>query len=368
MARAGRWLPSRARGLRHPAVAWTYTLPVWILLCAGDDLVRAGGRVSVDAPAAGRRHRLLLAPTRSEAAVRAASVIVLAAAGTLWMRDTIDLLRFMVALLGRLPFVTPVYAYPALIAAAGLMIVPPFFAAAASPTPLLRPSLATGLALAAVAVTSIAAWLAPAYTYEQPLRRYARVIQEPGAAHRGVAGRLARTGARPWRRRARRLDHVGSGSHEHSVGPPRRSRSSSAPRPRLSVPHRRLDRRLLRRADRGCHRHQPSRHGAPQGTVHVRLLRPPRRHRPGPQQPARRRCAPAAGRPPSSRPPPEGIAWEATFAAPPRSSSPPCGSPSRPAASPAAPAGSGCPRGCPRTAWSGPPGPPGSRPVRSAAA
>ena len=32
MARAGRWIPSRARGLRHPAVAWTYTLPLWIVL------------------------------------------------------------------------------------------------------------------------------------------------------------------------------------------------------------------------------------------------------------------------------------------------------------------------------------------------
>ena len=143
-----------------PAAAYLWTLP---LLAAG--------------------HRLLLAPTRSDAAVRAASVIVLAASGTLWMRDTIDLLHFLVALLGRMPFVTPVYAYPALIAAAGLMVVPPLFAAVASATPLLRPSLATGLTLAAVAITSIAAWMAPAYTYEQPLRRYARVIQEPGAAH-----------------------------------------------------------------------------------------------------------------------------------------------------------------------------------------
>jgi hypothetical protein len=143
-----------------PAAAYLWTLP---LLAAGIVLA--------------------LTPVRSEAAVRAASVAVLAVAGTLWMRDTINLLHFMVALLGRMPFITPVYAYPALIATAGLMVIPPFLAAAASPAPLLRPSLATGLALAAVAGTSIAAWLAPAYTYEQPLRRYARVIQEPGAAN-----------------------------------------------------------------------------------------------------------------------------------------------------------------------------------------
>lgn len=183
MARAGRWIPSRARGVRHPAVAWTYTLPVWILLALAMTWLAPGAAYLWTLPLLAAGIALLIAPTRSEAAVRAASVVILAAAATLWMRDTIDLLRFMVAVLGRLPFITPVYAYPALIAAAGLMIVPPFFAAAASPAPLLRPSLVTGLALAAVAVTSISAWMAPAYTYEQPLRRYARVIQEPGAAN-----------------------------------------------------------------------------------------------------------------------------------------------------------------------------------------
>lgn len=32
MTRLGRWLPARAQGLRHPAVVWTYTLPLWIVL------------------------------------------------------------------------------------------------------------------------------------------------------------------------------------------------------------------------------------------------------------------------------------------------------------------------------------------------
>ena len=181
MARAGRWIPSRAHGLRHPAVAWTYTLPVWILLSLAITWLAPAAAYLWTLPLLAAGIALLVAPTRSDAAVRAASVVVLAASATLWMRDTIDLLRFLVALLGRMPFVTPVYAYPALIAAAGLMIVPPFFAAVASATPLLRPALATGVTLAAVAVTSIAAWMAPAYTHEQPLRRYARVIQEPGA-------------------------------------------------------------------------------------------------------------------------------------------------------------------------------------------
>jgi hypothetical protein len=182
MARAGRWIPSRARGLRHPAVAWTYTLPVWTALSLAMTWFVPAAAYLWTLPLLAAGLVLLLAPPANVAAVRAASVVVLAVAATLWMRDTIDLLRFMVALFGRLPILTPVYAYPALIALAGLMIAPPFVAAAASPVPLLRPTLATALALTIVAVTSIAAWMAPAYTYEQPLRRYARVVQEPGAS------------------------------------------------------------------------------------------------------------------------------------------------------------------------------------------
>jgi hypothetical protein len=94
----------------------------------------------------------------------------------------VDLLRFMVAIFGRMPFITPVFVYPALIAAAGIMLVPPFFAATARPVALARPSLTTALLMAAVAVTFLATWMAPAYTYEQPLRRYVRAIQEPGAS------------------------------------------------------------------------------------------------------------------------------------------------------------------------------------------
>lgn len=182
MARAGRWIPSRARGVRHPAVAWTYILPVWVVLTLLMTWFAPAAAYLWTLPLLTAGLVLIVAPPANIAAVRAASVVVLAVAGTLWLRETIDLLRFMVAVFGRLPVITPVYAYPALIALAGLMVAPPFFAAAASPVPLLRPALITALALAAVASTGIAAWMAPAYTQEQPLRRYARAIQEPGAA------------------------------------------------------------------------------------------------------------------------------------------------------------------------------------------
>ena len=54
------------------------------------------------------------------------SIVVLAVAATLWLRDTVELFRFLVAVFGRLPIVTPVFVYAALLAAAGVMIVPPF--------------------------------------------------------------------------------------------------------------------------------------------------------------------------------------------------------------------------------------------------
>lgn len=181
MARAGRWIPVRARGLRHPAVAWTYTLPAWILLALAILWFAPSAAYLWTVPLLSAGLLLAVIPPRSAAALRIASLVILAVCATLWLRDTVDVLRFAVAVLGRLSFITPVFVYPALIAVAGLMVVPPLFAATSTQVPLLRPTLPTAIALAAVAGTLLAAWLAPAYTAEQPLRRYVRAIQEPGA-------------------------------------------------------------------------------------------------------------------------------------------------------------------------------------------
>lgn len=181
MARAGRWIPARARGLRHPAVAWTYALPAWIVLALVMLWFAPAAAYLWTIPLAFAGLLLLVIPSRRSAALRIASLVILAVSATLWLREMVDVLRFMVAVLGRMPFVTPVYVYAGLMAVAGLMILPPLFAATATQVPLLRPALPTGLALAAVAGTLLAAWLAPAYTREQPLRRHVRAIQEPGA-------------------------------------------------------------------------------------------------------------------------------------------------------------------------------------------
>ena len=136
-----------------------------------------------------------ITPPAKRAGVRAASVVVLAVAGTLWLRDTVDLLRFIVAVFGRLPS-----------RHAGLRLRGDHGRRGADARaavhrrdrharPLLRPSLMTALLLLAVSVTAGAARTSrPAYTYEQPLRRYVRALQEAAAPARRLGGRVGRAG------------------------------------------------------------------------------------------------------------------------------------------------------------------------------
>jgi len=181
-SRAGALLPSRAHGARHPVFVWTVALPLWIALA---------GLVAAVAPAAGYLWTLpllfagvglLVVPVANVHAVRLISVVVLAVSGTLWLRDAYELLHFLVALLGRLPILTPVWLYAALMLAAGAMVVPPFVSAVAATRPLVRPMLGTALLLAAVAIAGGFAYAAPAYTYAQPQRRAARIFVEPNAS------------------------------------------------------------------------------------------------------------------------------------------------------------------------------------------
>ena len=182
MTRAGRWIPARAHGLRHPSVVWTYTLPLWIAMAVGLVWMAPGAAYLWTLPLFAAGVLLSVTPPSAAVFVRIASVVILAVSATLWMRDTLQLLRFMVALFGRLPLVTPVYVYAALITVAGLLIGPPLIAAATSAHRLARPKLVTAVCLLAVAVTATMAYRAPAYTREQPLRRQARAFQEAGAA------------------------------------------------------------------------------------------------------------------------------------------------------------------------------------------
>jgi hypothetical protein len=181
MARIGQWLPARAHGMRHPAVTWSLVLPLWIALAVAAPWYAPAAAYLWSWPLLGAAVVLLVVPARSDAWTRAASVVVLAIAATLWLRDSVDLLRFMVAIFGRLPLITPISVYAAVIALAGLMLAPPLIATTAPARPMARPKLVTALLLIACVIAAGLAYAAPAYTDQRPLRRYVRAVQEPGA-------------------------------------------------------------------------------------------------------------------------------------------------------------------------------------------
>jgi hypothetical protein len=178
VARAGRLLPARAHTRRHPAMAWSVTLPVWVTATAAVIWIAPSAAYLWTWPLLAAGVLFLLTPPANDGLTRAASLLVLAIAGTLWLREFVELSQFMVAVMGRLPVITPVFLYAALAATAGLMIAPPFIAAVSPSHALVRPSIVTALLLLLTASAAGLAYLAPAYTHERPLRRHARAFQE----------------------------------------------------------------------------------------------------------------------------------------------------------------------------------------------
>ena len=181
VSRAGRWLPPRAHGWRHPLVVWSLALPIWIALAMASFFLASSAAYLWALPLLSAGVLFTVVPPRSEWAVRAASLLVLAVTAVLWLRDTVVLLHFLVATLGRLPIVTPVVVFASLITLSTLMLVPPLLGTFAATRRLLRPSVFTSLALIGLAVTAAAAYRAPAYTSDAPLRRVVRVLQTPDA-------------------------------------------------------------------------------------------------------------------------------------------------------------------------------------------
>ena len=182
-ARLGAWIPERLRGPRHPVLVWSVTLPVWLGLCLTGAAVAPSAGFLWSLPLLIAGIALLAVPVTHVAVVRAVSVLVVAIAGTLWLRETLELMRFIVAVMGRLPIVTPAYVYATLMLACGVMVAPPLIATTAATTPLVRPSLVTTALLVALVVAAGLAYAAPAYTYAQPLRRHARVLVDSGSSN-----------------------------------------------------------------------------------------------------------------------------------------------------------------------------------------
>ncbi len=265
MWRAATRLPVRYRANGQPLAIWFVALPVWILAAAFVEwiapaaaylwtipLATAGvalnvamvGAASQEAsppapgvrPSAGSERtgegaRATTPEVRSRTtratAVRIASVVVLAVAGALWLADLTALLLFMVAVLGRLPLVTPVYVYAAALMVAGVVIVPPLVASVVGRADRLpRPALWTAAWLTLWVVAAGLAYSAPAYTYDRPLRREVRYIsdQSAGRAFWEIGGNEPGLDLRP--------DAAGRAEWQRvATGPP-----ATIPLPRLGPP------------------------------------------------------------------------------------------------------------------------------------
>lgn len=179
--RAGALLPARVHGFRHPAVVWSLTLPLWIALAAFMAWTAPGAAFLWTLPLLVAGALLLAAPPMNALVVRLASIVVLGVAATLWLRTTVELLDFTVAVFGRFPTITPVFVYAALMIACAIMVVPPFVAATLTMRPLVRPSAVTAVLLLGTVVAAGFAYAAPAYTDARPQRRYLRAMVEPGS-------------------------------------------------------------------------------------------------------------------------------------------------------------------------------------------
>jgi hypothetical protein len=204
-ARAGTLLQARLRGVRHPALVWALALPVWIILAT---FMMAAAPLSSylwTIPLAAAGVLFMVVPARSAGAIRLASAIVLLTAVVLWVDNLLAVMPFTVAVLGRLPVITPVWVYASLVMIGAIVLAPPAIAMVIGRARLLRPAAATGTALLAVAVAAGLAWAAPAYTTERPQWRSARYVHDmaSNAAFWEVAGvepglDLASSAAQGW--------------------------------------------------------------------------------------------------------------------------------------------------------------------------
>jgi hypothetical protein len=122
--------------------------------------------------------------------MRVASAIVLSVVAILWVDNLFVLGSFAMAVLGRLPIVTPAWIFPALVVIGAIVLAPPAIATLVGQRRLVHPAGATAIALLAVAAAFGWAWMAPAYTEDRPLRRTARYVQDvtTGSAFWEVAG------------------------------------------------------------------------------------------------------------------------------------------------------------------------------------
>jgi hypothetical protein len=176
-------------GLRpdgSPYGVWFVTLPSWVALLVAALLYAPAASYLLSLPLLAAA--ILVTPTLllvgSGPAVRAwparvASVAVVLLAWTLWVPDLVTLLPFAVTLLGRMPVVTPTWAYPAVFFLAGSVLWPPVLGVLIGRVRWrLAHGVAAGVLMLALVVTGLLAWMAPAFTAERPQQRSALFVDD----------------------------------------------------------------------------------------------------------------------------------------------------------------------------------------------
>ncbi len=185
LVHATRRLPIRFQGSASPITVWAMALPFWLILGLASARLAPAAAYFWIVPLAVVAVALSVLPLRPKI-VAAASAAVLLVTATLWIPEWWNLWMFVVAEMGRLPVVTPVAVYPALVIVIGAMLVPPAWAAtgrADAPAPaLIRGTIATSITTVLLVVAAAAAYGAPAYTPDRPLRGEFRLVQFPDRA------------------------------------------------------------------------------------------------------------------------------------------------------------------------------------------
>jgi len=190
LVQAGRLLPGRLGARCDPLVAWSLALPLWIVLAAAAGWFAPGAAPLALIPLLAAGILLGVVPLGRSLVVRAASFSVLVVTAALWLETTLDLLHFAVPVFGRLPIVTPLFVFPALVAAAGIWLVPPAVATFSGVGTSWRSGAFAAVSLLGITVV-IFLWslVAPAYTFERPeLRSIAYVNDLPGKRAFWVVG------------------------------------------------------------------------------------------------------------------------------------------------------------------------------------
>lgn len=199
--RLAQWLPARARGSARAAVAWVMALPAWMALTVLAGWFASPSAYLVAWPLLAAGAALLAFPVERARWMRAASAGVLAVVGVLWLPNVALLLQFAVPELDRTPIITPIFLFPALLLAVGVLLAPPvlaLLAPAANPAWNVgaaggrqadvrgRPRNGVGIGLLVLAaVAFFAAWAAPAFTHDRPLHHVIRYLADAtsGEAH-----------------------------------------------------------------------------------------------------------------------------------------------------------------------------------------